>query len=328
MQKPSGGVSTKLAFGRREVLAASIAIAGTSVVPAAASERHAKHHETSKHAKGNDHMGVIKTKDGTEIFYKDWGTGQPIVFHHGWPLSADDWDTQIMFFLSHGFRVIAHDRRGHGRSTQTFHGNDMDTYADDVAELTAALNLKDAVHIGHSTGGGEVARYLGRHGTSRVAKAVLVSSVPPVMLKSDKNPGGLPMSVFDGIRDGTANHRSQFYQDITLPFYGFNRPDAKVSQGVRDNWWRQGMMGGIKAQYDCIKAFSETDFTDDLKKIEVPVLVMHGEDDQIVPFADAGPLSAKLVKHGTLKAYSGYPHGMLTTHADILNPDLLAFIKA
>src|SRR5271168_1982599 len=255
-------------------------------------------------------MDSITTKDGVKIFYKDWGSGQPIVFHHGWPLTADDWDAQMMYFFLRGYRVIAHDRRGHGRSTQTATGNDMDTYAADVAELTTRLDLRNAVHIGHSTGGGEVARYVARHGKGRVAKAVLISSVCPIMLKSDKNPGGTPMEVFDGIRDGTANHRSQFYQDITLPFYGFNRPGAKVSQGIRDNWWRQSMMGGIKAQYDCIKAFSETDFTEDLQKIEVPTLVMHGDDDQIVPYADAGPLSAKLVRNGTLKIYPGFPHGM------------------
>jgi non-heme chloroperoxidase len=273
-------------------------------------------------------MATITTKDGTEIFYKDWGTGQPIVFHHGWPLSADDWDNQMMFFLQHGYRVIAHDRRGHGRSTQTDTGNEMDTYAEDVSQLTAKLDLKDAVHIGHSTGGGEVARYVARHGKGRVAKAVLISSVPPVMLKSEKNPGGLPLEVFDGIRDGTAFNRAQFYQDITLPFYGYNRPGAKVSQGVRDNWWRQGMMGGVKAHYDCVKAFSETDFTEDLQNIDVPVLVLHGDDDQIVPYADAGVLSAKLVKNGTLKLYPGLPHGMCTTHPEIINPDLLAFIKS
>lgn len=273
-------------------------------------------------------MPTITVKDGTELFYKDWGTGQPLMFHHGWPLSADDWDIQMMFFLQQGYRVIAHDRRGHGRSTQTEHGNEMDTYAADVAELVAKLDLRNAVHIGHSTGGGEVARYVARHGKGRVAKAVLISSVPPVMLRSDKNPGGLPMDVFDSIRQGTAFNRAQFYQDITLPFYGYNRPGATISQGIRDNWWRQGMMGGIKAHYDCIKAFSETDFTDDLKAIDVPVLVMHGEDDQIVPFADSGALSVKLVKNGSLKSYPGYPHGMFVTHADMINRDLLAFIRA
>jgi non-heme chloroperoxidase len=274
------------------------------------------------------HMSTIIVKDGTEIYYKDWGTGQPLFFHHGWPLSADDWDAQMMFFLGKGYRVIAHDRRGHGRSTQTVNGNDMDTYAADVAELTRALDLKNAVHIGHSTGGGEVIRYVARHGKGRVAKAVLISSVPPGLLKSDKNPDGLPMEVFDGLRDGTGNHRSQFYQDITMPFYGYNRPGAKISQGIRDNWWRQGMMGGIKAQYDCIKALSETEFYDDLKSVDVPVLVMHGEDDQICPFPASGASAIKLLKHGTLKTYPGFPHGMPTTNADQINADLLEFIKA
>ena len=273
-------------------------------------------------------MQMITVKDGTQIYYKDWGAGQPIVFHHGWPLSADDWDAQMMFFLDHGYRVIAHDRRGHGRSTQTFAGNDMDTYAADVAELTSRLDLRNAIHIGHSTGGGEVARYVARHGKGRVAKAVLISSVCPVMLKSEKNPGGLPIEVFDGIREGTGKHRAQFYQDLALPFYGFNRPGAVVSQGIRDNWWRQGMMGGVKAQYDCIKAFSETDFTEDLKQIEVPTLVMQGDDDQIVPYADASVLAAKLLKHGSLKIYPGFPHGMATTNADEINADLFAFIKS
>src|SRR5579871_621535 len=249
-------------------------------------------------------MGIITTKDGTEIFYKDWGTGRPIVFHHGWPLSADDWDNQMMFFLQHGYRVIAHDRRGHGRSTQTATGNEMDTYAADVIQLAAALDLKGAVHIGHSTGGGEVAHYVARAEAGRVAKAVLVGAVPPIMLQSPKNPGGLPMAVFDDFRAQLVANRAQFFHDIPAgPFYGFNRPGAKVSQGIIDNWWRQGMMGGAKAHYDCIKAFSETDFTDDLKSIEVPVLILHGDDDQIVPFADSGPLSAKLVKHATFKVY-------------------------
>jgi non-heme chloroperoxidase len=273
-------------------------------------------------------MDTITVKDGTQIYYKDWGTGQPLFFHHGWPLSADDWDAQMMFFLGHGYRVIAHDRRGHGRSTQTVDGNEMDTYAADIAELVEKLDLRDAIHIGHSTGGGEVARYVARYGKGRTAKAVLISAVPPIMVKSEKNPSGLPMEVFDTIREGTANRRAQFYQDITLPFYGYNRPGAKISQGIRDNWWRQGMMGGIKAQYDCIKAFSETDFTEDLKRIEVPTLVMHGEDDQIVPFADAGPLSAKLLKNATTKFYPGFPHGMPTTNAEQINADLLEFITA
>jgi non-heme chloroperoxidase len=274
-------------------------------------------------------MSTITTKDGTEIFYKDWGKGQPIVFHHGWPLSADDWDNQMMFFLSKGYRVIAHDRRGHGRSTQTFLGNDMDTYAADVAELTEKLDLMNAIHIGHSTGGGEVIRYVAQHARGRVAKAAIISAIPPVMVKSEKNPGGTPMEVFDGYRNGLVANRAQLYIDVAAgPFYGFNRPDAKVSQGIINNWWRQGMMGGTKAHYDCIKVFSETDHTEDLKKITVPVLVMHSEDDQIVPFADAGPLAAKLLKHGTLKVYQGLPHGMPTTHPDIINADLLAFIKA
>jgi non-heme chloroperoxidase len=274
-------------------------------------------------------MGTISTKDGVEIFYKDWGKGQPIVFHHGWPLSADDWDSQMLFFLHQGFRVIAHDRRGHGRSTQTDTGNEMDSYAEDVMALVAALDLKDAVHVGHSTGGGEVAHYVARAAKGRVAKAVLIGAVPPIMVKSEHNPGGLPIEVFDGFRAALAANRAQFYVDVPSgPFYGFNRPGAKVLQGVIDNWWRQGMMGGTKAHYDCIKAFSETNFTEDLKKIDVPVLVMHGDDDQIVPFADSAPLSAKLLKHATLKVYPGFPHGMCTTHAEIINADLLAFIRS
>jgi non-heme chloroperoxidase len=272
-------------------------------------------------------MSTITVKDGTQIYYKDWGAGQPLVFHHGWPLSADDWDNQMMFFLGRGYRVIAHDRRGHGRSTQTVNGNDMDTYAADVAELTEALDLKDAIHIGHSTGGGEVVRYAAKYGKDRVAKAVIISAVPPGMVKSEKNPDGVPIEVFDDIRNNTANHRAQFYQDFTLPFYGYNRPGAKISQGIRDNWWRQGMMGGIKAQYDCIKAFSETQFDEDLKTIDVPVLVMHGEDDQIVPYSVGAARSIKLLKQGTLKAYPGFPHGMPTTNADQINADLLAFIE-
>jgi non-heme chloroperoxidase len=271
----------------------------------------------------------IKTKDGVEIFYKDWGTGQPIVFSHGWPLSADDWDAQMLFFLSHGYRVIAHDRRGHGRSTQTAVGNDMDHYAADLAQLTEALDLRNAIHVGHSTGGGEVARYVARYGQDRTAKAVLISAVPPIMVKTPNNPGGLPIEVFDGLRTQLAANRAQFYLDLpTGPFYGFNRPGAKISEGVIRNWWRQGMMGGTKPQYDCIKAFSETDFTDDLKKISQPTLVLHGDDDQIVPYKDAGVLSAKLLPHATLKIYPGFPHGALTTHADVINADVLAFIKS
>jgi non-heme chloroperoxidase len=271
---------------------------------------------------------TITTKDGTQIYYKDWGSGQPIVFHHGWPLSSDDWDAQMMFFVSHGYRVIAHDRRGHGRSSQTATGNDMDTYAADVADLAAHLDLRNAVHIGHSTGGGEVARYVARHGKGRVAKAVLISAVPPIMVKSHRNPGGTPIEVFDGFRAALAANRAQLYIDVpTGPFYGFNRPGAKVSEGVIRNWWRQGMMGGAKAHYDCIKAFSETDFTEDLKAISVPVLILHGDDDQIVPIADSALLSAKLIRSGTLKVYPGLPHGMCTTHPDVINRDLLAFVK-
>jgi non-heme chloroperoxidase len=273
-------------------------------------------------------MGTITTNDGTEIFFKDWGSGQPIVFSHGWPLSADDWDAQLLFFLQHGYRVIAHDRRGHGRSTQTGDGHDMDHYADDLAALTAHLDLTEAVHIGHSTGGGEVVRYLARHGESRVAKAVLISSVPPLMVKTDANPGGLPKEVFDGFQVQVATNRAQFYRDLPEgPFYGFNRSGAKPLPGVIDNWWRQGMMGGAKAHYDGIVAFSQTDFTEDLKKISVPVLVMHGDDDQIVPYEDSGPLSAKLVQNGTLKTYKGFPHGMPTTEAETINADLLDFIQ-
>jgi non-heme chloroperoxidase len=273
-------------------------------------------------------MATITTKDGTEIYYKDWGKGQPIVFSHGWPLSGDDWDGQMLFFGLRGYRVIAHDRRGHGRSGQTWDGNDMDTYADDLAVLFEKLDLKDAIMVGHSTGGGEVARYLGRHGSKRVAKAALISAVPPLMLKTAKNPLGAPIEVFDGLRTALAANRPQFYIDITLPFYGYNRPGAKISEGIRQHWWLQGMLGGMKAHYDCIKAFSETDFTEDLKKIEIPVLVLHGDDDQIVPIAAAGPQSAKLLKNATLKVYPGYPHGMPATNAEQINADLLAFFKA
>ncbi len=272
-------------------------------------------------------MATITTKDGTQIYYKDWGSGQPIVFSHGWPLTADDWDSQMLFFGQHGYRVIAHDRRGHGRSSQTWNGNEMDTYADDLATLTEELDLKEAIHVGHSTGGGEVVRYIARHGAKRVAKAAIISAVPPLMLKTDKNPTGLPLSVFDGLRAAYVADRPQFYKDITMPFYGYNRPGAKISEGVREKWWLQGMLGGVKAGYDCIKAFSETDFTEDLKKIDVPVLVMHGDDDQIVPIVAAGPLSAKLLKNSTLKVYPGFPHGMPTTHAEQINADLLAFLQ-
>ena len=273
-------------------------------------------------------MGTLAIKDGTQLYYKDWGKGRPVVFSHGWPLSADAWEDQMLYLGEHGFRVIAHDRRGHGRSTQTGGGHDMDHYADDLAALTEKLDLRDAIHVGHSTGGGEVARYLGRHGEKRVAKAALISAVPPLMVKTASNPGGLPKDVFDGMGAQLAANRAQFYYDLPAgPFYGYNRPGAKVSQGVIWNWWRQGMMGGAKAHYDGIVAFSQTDFTEDLKKITVPVLVMHGDDDQIVPYSDSAPLSAKLLKNGTLKTYKGFPHGMCTTNADIINADLLAFIK-
>jgi non-heme chloroperoxidase len=275
-------------------------------------------------------MGYITTTDGTAIFYKDWGPrdAQPIVFHHGWPLSADDWDNQMMFFLGQGYRVIAHDRRGHGRSGQSDGGHEMDTYAADVAALVAELDLKNAIHMGHSTGGGEVARYVARAEPGRVAKAVLIDAVPPVMVKKESNPGGTPIEAFDGYRAGLAANRAQLYLDIPSgPFYGFNRPGAKVSEGLIRNWWRQGMMGSIKAQYECIKAFSETDFTEDLEAIEVPVLVIHSEDDQIVPYADAGPLSAKLLRNGTLRTYKDLPHGLCQTHPEIVNADLLAFVR-
>lgn len=274
-------------------------------------------------------MNTVKTKDGVDIFYKDWGTGPAIVFSHGWPLSADDWDNQMIFFLNQGFRVIAHDRRGHGRSTQTAEGHDMDHYADDLAAVTEHLDLQGAIHIGHSTGGGEVVRYLARHGESRVAKAALISAVPPLMVKTATNPAGLPKDVFDGFMEQLARNRAQFYLDLASgPFYGYNRPGAKASQGVIRNWWRQSMEGGAKAHYDGIVAFSQTDFTEDLKKISVPTLVMHGDDDQIVPYADSAPLSSKLLQNGTLKTYKGFPHGMPTTEAETINADLLAFIKS
>jgi non-heme chloroperoxidase len=275
--------------------------------------------------------GYITTNDGTEIFYKDWGpkTAQPIVFHHGWPLSSDDWDAQMMFFLGQGYRVIAHDRRGHGRSSQTDVGNEMDTYAADVIALAKHLDLKNAFHVGHSTGGGEVAHYVARAEAGRVAKAVLVGAVTPLMLKTDANPGGLPLEVFDGFRNGTAFNRAQFFRDVAAgPFYGFNREGAKVSEGVIDNWWRQGMQAGVKALYDCVAAFSETDFTADLKAIDVPVLVLHGEDDQVVPIDASARQAIKLLKNGKLITYPGFPHGMATTQAETINADLLAFFKA
>lgn len=307
---------------RRRILLLSAAAAASLAIPAlaapAAQPIGAKRMNSS----------MFTLNDGTQIYYKDWGSGQAVVFHHGWPLSADDWDAQMLFFISEGYRVIAHDRRGHGRSSQTDTGNDMDAYADDVAQLVSHLNLRDAIHVGHSTGGGEVARYVARAGKGRVSRAVLIDAVPPIMVKSDKNPKGTPIESFDKMRSSLATNRSQFYLDLPSgPFYGFNRPGAKVSQGLIYNWWRQGMMGGAKAHYDCIKAFSETDFTDDLKAIDVPVLILHGDDDQIVPFADSGPLSAQLVKKATLKVYPGGPHGVCQTQPDMVNSDLLAFIK-
>jgi non-heme chloroperoxidase len=330
--KASNGETPHVGVGdasRRTVLGGTAGVAAglfaASVLPA----RGAAQAASSAYSERTDPMSMITTKDGVQIFYKDWGEGQPIVFHHGWPLSADDWDAQMLFFVQRGYRVIAHDRRGHGRSSQVSGGHDMDHYAADAAAVVEHLDLRGAVHVGHSTGGGEVARYVARHGDGRVAKAVLISAVPPIMLKTANNPGGLPMEVFDGLRAALAANRAQFYRDLPSgPFYGFNRPGATVYPGVIDNWWRQGMIGGAKAHYDGIKAFSETDFNDDLKAMNVPVLVMHGDDDQIVPYADAGLLSVKVVPHGTLKIYKGYPHGMCTTHADVINADLLAFIKA
>jgi non-heme chloroperoxidase len=316
---------------RRSLLIAGFAAATATILAALPGPRFAARPiltaslETSK----GKTMSYLTMKDGTQIFYKDWGDGQPVVFHHGWPLSGDDWDNQMLFFLAQGYRVIAHDRRGHGRSTQPDKGNDMDTYAADMAELAAALDLKDAIHIGHSTGGGEVTRYVARHGKGRVAKAVLISAIPPVMLKSERNPGGTPIEVFDGYRAALAANRAQFYLDVASgPFYGFNRPGAKVSEGMIRNWWRQGMMGGTKAHYDCIKVFSETDLTEDLKLIDVPVLLMHGEDDQVVPIADSARLGIKLLKKGSLKTYKDLPHGMFATHSEIINADLLAFMRA
>jgi non-heme chloroperoxidase len=305
------------------IAAVATAIPGFFTGPASAAT------STSNRGKGTNAMSAITTKDGVQIFYKDWGQGQPIVFHHGWPLSSDDWDTQMLFFLQHGYRVIGIDRRGHGRSSQVSDGHDMDHYAADAAAVVDHLDLRNAVHIGHSTGGGEVARYVARHGRGRVAKAVLMSAVTPLMLKTPGNPGGLPIEVFDGLRAGLAANRAQFYRDVPAgPFYGFNRPGATPIEGVIQNWWRQGMMGGAKAHYDGIKAFSETDLTEDLRSIEVPTLVMQGDDDQIVPYKDAALLSVKLLKKSTLKIYPGFPHGMMTTHADVINQDLLAFIRA
>jgi len=308
---------------RRQLLATGAGLAAAAGMPFAAIAA-----SPLPSGKGTASRNTITTRDGTRIYYKDWGSGQPVVFSHGWPLSADDWDGQMLFFLRQGFRVIAHDRRGHGRSSQGAAGHDMDHYADDLAALTEALDLRKAIHVGHSTGGGEVARYISRHGSKRVAKAVLISAVPPLMLKTAANPNGVPIEVLDGIRAAVASNRPQFFKDFTLPFYGFNRPGAKISEGIREHWWQQGMMGSIQAHYDGIKAFSETDFTEDLKKMDVPTLVMHGDDDQVVPIGISSEMTAKIIRNATLKVYPGLPHGMCATHADLINPDLLAFFKS
>ncbi|MEM5294090.1 alpha/beta hydrolase [Burkholderia sp. JPY481] len=320
---------------RRRLLSAGAGMAGAAAAMASFSANAAGAASNAgaagaSHAHGTGHHhggGYVNAKDGTPIYFKDWGTGTPVVFSHGWPLSADAWDAQMLFLVNQGYRVIAHDRRGHGRSGQPSEGNDMDTYADDLAAVLDALDVKGAMLVGHSTGGGEVAHYIGRHGEKRVAKAVLIGAVPPQMVKSANNPNGLPMSVFDGIRAGVAANRSQFYLDLATPFYGFNRPNAKVSQGLVQDFWRQGMAGSIKGQYECIKQFSEVDYTEDLKKISVPTLILHGDDDQIVPIDDSAKLSAKIVKNATLKVYAGAPHGMCSTHVDQVNADLLAFLK-
>src|SRR5580658_3323439 len=321
---------TKTPITRREILiggAAAVAVAGFPLSAAIGQPNPAGAPAPQKQFRGETHMNRITTKDGTSIFYKDWGTGPTVVFSHGWPLNADAWDAQMLFLGQRDYRVVAHDRRGHGRSGQTWAGNKYDTFADDFAELLEKLDLKDVTLVGHSMGGGEVARYIGRHGNERVKKVVIIGGIPPVMLKSDKNPGGLPMSVFDGIRAGLVADRSQFYKDVSAPFYGYNKPDAKPSQGVRDMFWLQGMQSSVVASYECVKAFSETDFTEDLKKIDVPTLIIHGDADQIVPIADSAYLSAKIVKNATLKVIPGAPHGLCTTHADQINAELLGFLK-
>jgi non-heme chloroperoxidase len=328
----TGQIDAPASISRRKVLlagaSATVAAVSAPALAVATSEDSEAHRAYSSHNQGVRTMNTITTKDGAQIYFKDWGSGKPVVFSHGWPLDADAWDPQMLFLVQKGYRVIAHDRRGHGRSSQPGRGNDMDTYADDLAAVIDALDLKDATLVGHSTGGGEISHYVGRHGTKRVSKMVLISAVPPLMLKTEANPDGLPVSVFDGIRTNTANNRSQFFKDLALPFYGYNRANAKVQQGVIDEFWREGMAGSVLGLYECIKQFSEVDYTPDLEKIDVPVLILQGDDDQIVPIDDSGRKSVKIIKNATLKVYPGAPHGMCTTHSDEVNADLLAFLSA